>query len=110
MELFAVWIVEYSVTIAVVSLELTYVNLAARPHVCSMSLLLAIDEVTEVNPAIRPLEQPLALHAVIQKVALVYFLAGSDSSAKPVDLALFKRAFKNRVIRVYFESNSIWPG
>ena len=106
--LLPVWIVDDTASAAIVIFELTFVDLAVRPHVGSLTGLFAEMEVSEIEPTVGPLEQSLALHDIVQERSLVDFTSRSDSSSEAVDLTFLKEAFEDGVIRVHFEAKSIW--
>ena len=101
-------IVKHALTHALIIFELSHICLSIRPHVSALTLLLSLVELTVVEAAIGPLEQPLTLHCVVDEGSLVDFTTARDASAIPVDLSLLEEALKDGVVRVYLEANAVW--
>ena len=77
----AIWVVLDSKAIAVVILEVAFVNLAICPKVHTLAMLLAREPVSLVDPSIWPVEEPGALHLVLFEASLVDLALACDSSS-----------------------------
>lgn len=104
---FPIRIVQRSLPIAVVILELSIIYLSIWPHIYTFSSLASRLEKTEEETTIRPLVQSLTSHGIIRKLALVHFTAWCDTSTVSIDLPIRKEALKNGIARVNFEAKAI---
>ena len=101
-------IVKHALTHALIVFELSHICLTIWPQVGALALLLSRMELTKVETAIRPLEQPLALHSVIDEGTLVDLTTTCDTSTIPVDLSLLEESLKDGVVRVDLEAHTVW--
>ena len=105
--LLAIWIVKRALTHALIIFELSNICLSIWPQVGALALFLSSMERTVVETTIRPLEQPIAFHSVVDKGPLVDFTTACNASTIPVDLTLLKESFKHGVVRVYLEAHAV---
>ena len=70
-ESLAIRVVDDALTTTLIIFELTFVCLTIWPHVGAITLLLALHKVTKVETSIRPLEQALAMHCVVDEGTLI---------------------------------------
>ena len=106
--LLAIRIVKRALTHALVIFELSDICLSIRPQVGALALLLSTMECTVVETSIRPLEQPIAFHCVVDEGPLVDFTTACDASTEAVNLPFLKESFEEGVVRVDLEAHAVW--
>ena len=104
----AVWIMQGSVAVALVLLEVTHIRLAVWPHVNAWTTFFALFKPAEEQSSIWPLEETFAMHHVVEKWTLVDFAAACDSATPAVNFAVLKATFKDAVVREDLNSDAVW--
>ena len=74
-KLLSIRVVNHAWATTLIVFELTFIDLSIGPQIGAITLLLSLIEGSEEEPTIRPLEQSLTVHCVVQKWTLIYFTA-----------------------------------
>ena len=105
--LLAIRIVKRALSHALVIFELSDICLSIWPQVGALALFLSSVERTVVETTIRPLEQPIAFHCVVDEGPLVDFTTACDASTEAVNLPFLKEPFEEGVVRVDLEAHAV---
>ena len=92
----SIWVILYSKPKAIVILKVSIIDLSIRPEVLSLTMLLAHEPLALIDPAIWPVEKPIAIHLVLNKLALVKLTLAGDSSANAMAAPIVEEALIER--------------
>lgn len=105
-----VWVVEHALAVALIVLEVADISLAVRPHVGSFAVFATLDEHAVEEASVRPLEEPVAMHRVLQEWSLVDLPSRRDAASPAVDLTFVELTFENRIVGENLEAHAVGLG